>query len=111
MVGAWLASHLFASVGVLIDATWSATLGELAPELHATQYIFAATALDAAAIDTAIDRTIERLVTQSSASLCGPLAARNVTGLWRQRAAQPVVPGPLAGAWSRYTKSNVEDSP
>lgn len=107
-VGAWLASHLFASVGVLIDATWSATLGEPVPELRATEYIFAATALNAATIDETIDKTI---APQPSASLAAPLAARSVTALWRQRAAQPIVPGRLASAWSRYTKSIVGDSP
>ncbi len=106
-VGAWLASHLFASAWIIVDATWKATLSDNGPRLDATSRLFVAPAADGLIADALI--AIQAPRPQAPIGLAG----RQRIGL-RKRSRAVVtpgelrVPGPLARTWRAYPDHRAE---
>jgi hypothetical protein len=106
-VGAWLLQHTFASVGLVLDATWTVVLDAHGAQLQSAARCLAwtvpRTGLDATALDRAIADAVPFPPSPTAAG--SALAERTVGGLWRKQSAPPRVPGPLARAWYAYPES------
>lgn len=95
--GRWLVEHVFAGVGILVDASWATTLGRDGPTLAAAGQIYAADRFDPDALDRRLQADLFASISRTPA-----LADRNVGGLWRRPSRDPHVPGPLARTWHAY---------
>lgn len=107
-VGAWVSEHVFASVGIVLDASWTTRRDD--DRINAVEPTACILGSANASIQD-VDQTANAMGPTLNAQRYASLATRRVDGLWRTSDPAPVVRGPLVRLWHAYPARAGERSP